>query len=321
MNQCRLLISSFLILAGSSEAASSGLPKEVCVGRFTIRLPADAAISSLAVTRNGVSLGASKASSSAALKTELENESAVLRSRRHAKAGSTLIESKAIDSNTFLLSWYDSHASLRLARVRVYSFVESHGFVLEQTGPTEARQSRGEELVAMARRLRTRATSEAGLCFDGGFLVAPDDNAPESVQVSIELPGKPDVRLTLDTNTNNGELPESVTTRVANSGLDQEPAYAQVRKLFSEQRTINGIAGEAAGYKVPTTETILAHRMVFQSLGATQAEALKPEITLTLKSGEQRDDASYPTPSVSDEEARKLFDDAVGSLKIRPHNR
>lgn len=80
-------------------------------------------------------------------------------------------------------------------------------------------------------------------------------------------------------------------------------------------------AGEAVGYKVPTTATTLAHRFAFQSLGVATPDVLRPEITFVLRSGEQRDDASYPAPSLSDEEAIELFDASLGSLRIRPHQK
>lgn len=316
----RRLLTLLLLMTvnGAALASKDDRMQTVCAGRFELQIPEGARLTQFAVTRDGVSLGSSRTSSLTALKAEWEKESTTLRIRRHAKAGNALIESKAIDANTFILSWYDSHASLRLARVRLYFFADRHSYVLEQTGTNETRVARGEELQAMTRRLLPQP-SGAGLCFDGGFLLAPDDAGAENVQLGIELVGKPDVRLNLDTNTNNGELPDRVTARLANSGLEQEPAFAQVQKLFDGSRTVNGISGEAAGYKVPTSATTLAHRMVFQSLGIAQPDVLKPEITFTLKSGEQREDASYPQPSLSDEEARRLFDDLVGSLKIRPH--
>lgn len=137
-------------------------------------------------------------------------------------------------------------------------------------------------------------------------------------QASVVLAAHPDAQITIDTTTNNGELPEQLSARLANSGIEREASFAQVKKLFDERRTVNGMTGHAAGYKVPTTASILAHRLAFQVLGSAAPNTLQPEITLLLKSGEQRDDASYPAPSVSDEEARALFDRLVSSLRLRP---
>lgn len=316
----RYLLSATLLLVsgGLAQAAKESAMQTQCFGRFEMQIPTAASIKQFAVSRGGVALSSLPARSAAETETLWRKDSAVQSARRHAKAGSTLVEARQVDHSIFALAWYDSHASQRLARVRLYYYADDRAYVLEQPGTNESRMARTEQLQRMTRDLRPQPDGGPGLCFDGGFLAAAADSTPESVQASVVLAGHPDVQITIDTTTNNGELPEQLSARLANSGIEREPSFAQVKKLFDERRTVNGMTGHAAGYKVPTTASILAHRLAFQVLGSSAPNTLQPEITLLLKSGEQRDDASYPVPSVSDEEASALFDRLVSSLRLRP---
>lgn len=318
MKRWRLAATLLLLVSGLAQAAKDSAMQTQCFGRFEMQIPEGARVTDFAVSRNGVALSSIAARSVQEAKAAWLKDIEEQRLQTHAKAGNVLIESKAHDPSTFLLAWYDSHASERLARIRLYHHSRQRTYLLEQTGTTASRAARTEQLLRLSQNLRAEPTGQAGVCFAGGFLVAPADAVGESMQVSMELPKHTDVRLTLDTSTNNGELPERMKARLATSGIEREPGFMQVQKLFDERRTFNGISGEAAGYKVPTTATILVHRLAFQSLGIAETDPLRPEITFTLKTGEQRDDAIYPEPGLSDDEARALFDRMLGSLRLRP---
>ncbi|MFC0251778.1 T6SS immunity protein Tli4 family protein [Massilia consociata] len=305
--------------------------KTLCVGRFLIDLPADAAVTLHGGLVAGFEL---------ACMPESDEQFALRLARMEAQVAAAQDEQGRPS-----LEW-EKALSLDSAQGKVLVYNRQRGKAFVDGRLTEAEDvsvrgmlrlphvsiaaeahmqapERGDELLRLFGRLRPldedEVPRESGCCLGRAIVLDPYGNATtESVAMVAGLPAHPDVRIVLS----------SVAGMPSRPGLLERHARAAQREplavrhafttLRERRRAVNGLPGEELAMRVQEPNGTTGFSFHWQAAG-TLDDTCAPLLTLALEAGVGPDDDADPVESsLSESGMTALWEGIVGSIRLRP---
>jgi hypothetical protein len=178
----------------------------------------------------------------------------------------------------------------------------------------------------VASHLRARAEdeipAEPGVCIEGGFIPLAEEH--EWVRIGIRLKEFPDVHLSISAHKNLEYLPEESNPKLLRDRAKKfaEAAglgavFARTKTLRQQARQLNTWAGEEMALRTPAyKDNKSVHEFRFHSLGAVH-DPLRPELDIRLDTGVTDNIKAGMDPSLSDEEALRLWDKLITTIRVR----
>jgi hypothetical protein len=162
---------------------------------------------------------------------------------------------------------------------------------------------------------------EPGFCIEKGF-IADDGKIPqyEKAELSFRFKEWPDVRVSVYSRTNGDKVEEPLLTRRAKKPFPVEFAEAakQVKVLRKGERNVGPHRGEEMLETYPSGEGYSVHKFVWDARGSSHSWS-DPVLFVDFATG--ANPAPGPRmvrPSLTDQQAIKLFDTIVNSIRLRP---
>jgi hypothetical protein len=231
-------------------------------------------------------------------------------------------------------------------RAKIFKLSKAFTIIKGTTYGFEAYRSNGEVLFSMKetafgadkidsvlQRLETRLLpnlrarkpneipGEPGFCIEKGF-IADDGKIPqyEKAELSFRFKEWPDVRVSVYSRTNGDKVEEPLLTRRAKKPFPVEFAEAakQVKVLRKGERNVGPHRGEEMLETYPSGEGYSVHKFVWDARGRSHSWS-DPVLFVDFATG--ANPAPGPRmvrPSLTDQQAIKLFDTIVNSIRLRP---
>ena len=158
--------------------------------------------------------------------------------------------------------------------------------------------------------------SEHGFCFDSSILVdQPKAERPETVIATAVWMNHPDVQFRLFTLTNGDTMDPPLLTRVQRPSM-----FSGIRVLRSGPRNLaSGEPGEEHLERIKEAHGAVGHLFVWEAQGLPMFQYEHPQIRLEMTTGNGRQGPERA--SLSDEDAIRVWDAVVGSIRLRPVTR
>ncbi len=213
----------------------------------------------------------------------------------------------------------------KLFQLEMYHWVDGILFSLAG-GPYDVdhidRAANGIETAIIARlryRARDEAPTEPGFCIKDGFIA--DDGRSyqgEQARMQINLQEWPDVWISFYSQTVPKGGEQTLLQRVASHPLTGIYATlaAQIKTFRRGEHDVNGFKGEEILDLMPTDEGFKQHSFRWETLGAVK-NIFAPSIVLEFESGTPLD-GKPRRPTLTDDQAIKLYDSMVNSIRLRP---
>lgn len=302
--------------------------KTVCVGRFLLDVPADAAVSYRAAFLSGWDINSDEEETDEAFAVRLRQQEAELRAAKNEHDQPSLEVAKAIETNgvhgkifVFGREWtYSMNNGKRVDS----TFATMHGYV--RTGGVSftfraqiAADEDMEELTQLVSQLRARKQEEiprqGGFCFDHGLIRDPliaEQN--ERVAIFVGLASHPDVAIGFSTMAGLKPEPSLLVRDAGNSVKREHPE--NFRTIRSGPREINGVQGEEVPDLVHELNGSKLQDFVWEARGKKEDVHL-PQIVFELNSGHGQP-GSPVSSSISDAAALALWEKISSSVRRRP---
>lgn len=229
----------------------------------------------------------------------------------------------SIPNTRILITRDDDVFGLRLFRLEMYHWVDEILFSMTE-GPYDqdhiwpSVEEIESEIVA---RLRGRASNEipaeAGFCIKDGF-ISNDGSSyqSEEARMQINFQEWPDVWASFYSQTVPKAGDESLLTRI-NKGPETLLEKAYIRTLRRGKHEVNGFKGEESLDLLPTEDGFKQHYFNWEALGAVK-NIFAPILTLQFETATLPLHGPRPRPSLTDDQAIKLYDTIVNSIRLRP---
>ena len=169
--------------------------------------------------------------------------------------------------------------------------------------------------------LRARAPDEIpavpGFCIKDGFIADEGSKEQhEQARMQINFKAWPDVWVSISSLTIRKSAMQSLLQRVDSHPLPAADAL-KIKTLRRGTHAVNGRKAEEILQLLPNEEGIKQHSFMWEAAGEIN-NVFVPSLVLELESGTRAPDGSYPRPSLTDDQAIKLFDSIVNSIRLRP---
>ncbi|MES2118288.1 MAG: T6SS immunity protein Tli4 family protein [Pseudomonadota bacterium] len=169
----------------------------------------------------------------------------------------------------------------------------------------------------LRRRARDEIPTEPGFCIKDGFIA--DDGRTEHFEeahMQINFLEWPDVWVSVFSQTVPKAGDESLLTRVYK--VPETPLErAYIRTLRRGKREVNGFKGEELLDLLPTPDAIKQHYFHWEALGNVK-DIFVPLLDLDLETATRPMKGPRPRPSLSDDQAIKLYDTILSTVRLRP---
>lgn len=183
-------------------------------------------------------------------------------------------------------------------------------------------QLKSTVLPSIRARRADEVPAEPGLCIKDGF-IANDGNGHvfEEAKIQLNFKDQPDLWVSVYSRTVNKAGQKTLLQRIANNPLPAELATVagQVRNLRKGAHPVGSFSGEETLDVIPTEEGVKVHHFVWETQGVMNAP-FKPTLHLEFSTGngQGKEQGQNVRPSLTDEQAVKLFDSIVNSIRLRP---
>ncbi|GJI99010.1 hypothetical protein RugamoR57_57280 [Duganella caerulea] len=298
----------------------------LCFGRFLIDVPAGAHIRELgqqATIMYGEIRSESLSGGVEAFTKKMAARELDARKGKNPKDYQFVEVKKTAVPNTRIFISSDDVFGEKLFRLEMYHWDSGILYSLAQ-GPYEeekiGRIVQGLETSLIA-HLRPRAQgeipSEPGFCFKDGF-VANDgvEEHFEEARMQINFKEWPDVWVSVYSQTvpKAGDL--SLLQRLAQHP-DSSLEKANIKTFRQRKREVNGFKGEEVLDLLPTEEGIKQHLFTWEAVGAVK-NIFAPLLSVEFETATLPPNGPRPRPSLTDDQAIKLYDTIVNSIRLRP---
>ncbi|WP_232231875.1 T6SS immunity protein Tli4 family protein [Burkholderia sp. WSM2230] len=302
--------------------------KTYCFGRYLVDLPADAVVSGQAyqymfgqidseptnIDQKGFSDMLARRSDS--LKSTSELKGRTLKGVvSNGPAAEALITSEKIfgeDNYGFEAYWFTPH---RLFTLKTQDMEQS-------TFQAKVLPRVKERLLPNLRaRNRDDIPSQPGFCLKNGF-IADDGKTPqyEEAGISFKFPQWPGVLVSVNSSTVTKLGEPKLLERMAKAPIPDayRSLMSSIHNLRKGTRVAAGREGEEVLSTVPTDGGYRVHQFQWEAQGSKINDPLDPTLTVEFESGMTRIDGQPARPKLTDEEAVRLFDAVVNSIRLRP---
>lgn len=317
--------------AASGEAAVTTSARTICFGRHILELPEGAEIQQMGqqahfmfgdIQSERVTMDA-KAFEQRMAKREAEIRTGAL-GRRYRL---TKALAPAADTRVFVASrtaYGDTAYALdayRLVGGDILFFLSDRAFDPDKIDDILSRLQ-GSILPALRARAPDEIPAESGFCLKDGFIAEDGKRTEfqhERAEINLTFKQWPDVSLRVYSWTVHKEGEKSLLQRIKDGPVPAVFAnlLGQVRTLRQGRHDVHGRTGEEVLEVLPADGGVRVHSFAWEAKGVLH-DPLQPDLYLELRTGRGRGEDPYVRPSLSDEQAVKLFDAIVNSIRLRP---
>ncbi|WP_036166610.1 T6SS immunity protein Tli4 family protein [Massilia sp. 9096] len=307
--------------------------KTVCVGRYLVDVPAQAAVSLSGGMLDGFDIATT------------EEDEASFRARIAAREAEIVSSAAAVgrDGPGGIIEARDLRVPGMAGRFFVYGRTRTHGFEGEQRVESEfvSVESHGhtgglsfslhmkyaydndiKAAEALLTRLRVRGEDEIpqapGFCIRRGVFLDPlPEHKNEHMVMHLGVPAHPDLAMVLFSiaggNAEPGLLARVAHTDAASSADD----LLRVSRLRSDRRKINGLDGEELVERVREYNFTTGYAFNWETSGAGD-DVLRPYLSLEMQTGVSERPGGKPTDTSLHEDALlALWDSISSSIRLR----
>ena len=300
--------------------------KPRCVGRFLIDVPADAEVSYRGAMISGWSI-ATYEETDEQFATRVEKKEAKLSGEKNERGGPSLESMHQIDKNgvrgkihVFAREWIRGLPTEPLSesvRVEAMIRVQEHSFNLTREFGNDGYLNKLAALVTQFRsREENEIPTEAGFCFDGGFITEPlKVEQSERTTMFVGLKGHPDASIALSMIAGI-TTPRTLLQRDANA-----PTINANRSRFHTfrrgARAFNGEPGEEILDRVHEFNGNYCHSFRWELIHNKTDNIFTPLMSFELSTGNSQPGTTVDS-SLTDAQALALWDKMLSSLRVRP---
>jgi hypothetical protein len=243
-----------------------------------------------------------------------------LNSVTHEEGGALLEKDVKLNFPTgrVLLYWHNEYLKGSFLEAPAYALIGSTMYKFEAETESDPiaytdHVNYLDELFSSIRPLKPdEIPSEHGFCFDHSILVDQPRSLVENVIASAIWLDRPDVHFRFSTFTNGRTTDPPLLQR-----LKKGNHYSGTRVLRSGRRDLaSGEMGEEHLERVKEENGTVGHLFVWEAPGLTNNQCNHPQIRLDMSTGNGLHGPE--NSSLSDEDALKLWDAMVNSIRLRP---
>jgi len=296
--------------------------KPYAFGRFVIDLPDGVKMVNWKQGYSGAGpITVSKGVSKGQLETIVQQRIDELRAVPHEEGG-TLFEQEdklGLPHCREILYWQSQLSKLQL-ECDAYYQVENRLFKINPSTDPDSKSKNqmmhsNEDILRNIRLRRpNEVPSEPGFCFEDAILLRDISERltwhSERVMVDIAWGDRPDVHFGFTTFTNGEMLDPPLLQRLKDAGSDSDE-----KLLRSGPRVVGPFKGEEHLTRVRERNNTEGHLFIWESEGVPN-DPFNPQIRLDMTSGDGPNGAE--NASLSDQDALRLWDAMVSSIRIRP---
>jgi len=300
--------------------------KPICVGRFLIDVPADAEVSYRGAMVAGWSIATYEETDEQFTARQAERE-IQLSGQKNERGMPSLESMRPFDADgvhgavrVFGREWIPGmpHEPITEAvKAEAMIRVQKHSFNLsiKYVSDNDLR-----ELAKLVTQLRSReeneVPTEAGFCFDGGFITEPlHVEQSERSTMFVGLNGHPDVSIALDM-TAGISTGETLLERHDRTSAGDE--FRSRFHLFRRgTRTLNGQAGDELLERVHEFNGNYGHKFMWEAAHNRTDSVFFPLMSFELSTGNSQPGTTVDS-SLTDAQALALWDKMLSSLRVRP---
>lgn len=301
--------------------------KTMCVGRFLIDVPADADVSYRGAMIAGWSIATYANETDEEFAARVEKKEAHLLGERNKRGMPSLESTHLVDANgvrgklhMFGREWIRGLPNEPLSesvKVEAMIRVKNHSFNLTRKFGNDGYLKTLSRLVTQFRaREAEEIPTEAGFCFDGGFITEPITvKQTERTTMFIGLHGHPDVSIAL-------EMTAGITTtEPLLARHDRTSAGDEYRSRFHTfrrgTRTLNGQAGDELLERVHELNGNYGHSFMWEAVHNKTDSVFTPDMSFEMSTGIGQPGTTV-NASMTDAHALALWDRMLSSLRVRP---
>ena len=301
--------------------------KSMCVGRFLIDIPADAEVSYRGAMIAGWSIATYDNETDEQFASRVEKKEAQLASEKNERERPSLEITHQVDKNgvhgkihVFARRWIPhmpAGMSGETVRVEAMIRVQKHSFNLtREYGNNDYLKELAELVTQFRSREENEIPSEAGYCFDGGFITEPITvEQTERTTMFVGLNGHPDVSIALDMTAG------ITTTEPLLERHERNSAENEYRSRFhtfrAGTRTLNGQAGDELVERVHEFNGNYGHNFMWEAVHNKTDSVFTPDMSFEMSTGHGQPGTTVDS-SLTDAEALALWDKMLSSLRVRP---
>ncbi|MBC7657615.1 MAG: hypothetical protein H7147_10660 [Frankiaceae bacterium] len=300
--------------------------KPMCVGRFLIDLPADAEVSYRGAMIAGWSI-ATYDETDEQFAARIEKKEAQFAGEKNERGMPNLESTHQVDKNgvhgkihVFGREWIrglPNEALSENVRIEAMIRVQKRSFNLTIKYADDKDLKELAELVTQFRsREENEIPTEAGFCFDGGFITEPITvKQTERTTMFVGLNGHPDVSIMLDM-TAGITTPKTLLQRDAEASVGDENR-SRFHTFRRGPRPFNDQAGEEVLERVHEFNGNYGHSFMWELIHNKTDSVLTPLMSLEMTTGNGQPGTTVDS-SLTDAEALVLWDKMLSSLRVRP---
>ncbi|MEM8515348.1 hypothetical protein RCH14_004709 [Massilia sp. MP_M2] len=300
--------------------------KPMCVGRFLIDVPADAEVSYRGAMISGWSI-ATYEETDEQFATRVEKKEAKLSNEKNERGGPSLENTQQINKNgvhgkihVFGREWIRGLPDEPISEnVRIEAMIRAkkHSFNLTIEYSDDNDLNKLAELATQFRsREENEIPTEAGYCFDGGFITEPlKVEQSERTTMFVGLNGHPDVSIALS-------MIAGITTPRTLLQRDADaPTINANRSRFHSlrrgARAFNSEPGEEILDRVHEFDGNYCHSFMWELIHNKTDNVFTPLMSFELSTGSSQPGTTVDS-SLTDAQALALWDKMLSSLRVRP---
>jgi hypothetical protein len=300
--------------------------KPMCVGRFLIDIPADAEVSYRGAMISGWSI-ATYDETDEQFASRLEKKETQLAGEKNEQGRPSLESSYQVDKNGVrgkihvferrLIPHMPAGMSGENVRIEAMIRVQKHSFNLTIKYADDKDLKELAELVTQFRsREENEIPTEAGFCFEGGFITEPITvGQKERTTMFVGLNGHPDVSIALSMIAGI-TTPRTLLQRDADAS-DGDENSSRFHTFRRGPRPWNGEAGEEVLERAHEFNGNYCHAFMWELIHNKTDNVFTPLMSFELSTGHSQPGTTVDS-SLTDAEALVLWDKMLSSLRVRP---
>ncbi|WP_269502591.1 T6SS immunity protein Tli4 family protein [Burkholderia sp. IMCC1007] len=319
VQQLIALILTFLSVTCAADEPNMNDSKTYCVGRYLVDVPANMELyAQMGEYMFGlVQTNARYPNSAAFLKRMREREESL----KKPESKNDLAFDRAIDLRDDGMIFLKSVVLYRrnILGVEAYKWINGRTFFIDEDGFAADKYEKVTEnlktrfLPSLRARIPDQIPAEAGFCIKDGYF-ADDGKTPqhEIASITFELPSAPGLLVHVTTMTAKPDA-KSLLQRVDGGVIPSalQALVSGIRTLKRGEHDVNGRKGEEGLWSLPTDAGFRSYQFQWEAQGE-HLQPLKPTLSVELTTrADQRS-------GLSDEQATKLFESIVNSVRLRP---
>jgi len=293
-----------------------------CVGRFLIDLPAEAeyvggsydyAFST--IERQPMELDQ--------FRKEVESFEKRLKETRHKSGSTLLLKGTTPSESSRVFGYWDGKNQQVEVDISGFRWLNGQRYLLRKSADPDKMEMAVALMEITISKLQERGASPPtmpGFCVEQAIFADGGLSDNESLNIRYRLKNHSDIVVDLAINLNAGAPPDPLLSRKPGmfSALGILGAtLGGIRNIKEGTRTIGEHPGQEWLMKAPNDQGQKAHLFTWEAPGL-QGDELHPQIRIDLQSG-NFDGGIEPKPiSLSDKQMLELWDQILGSLRLRP---